>query len=126
MIFCNDKIFLKVWKVTPHEKYIDLQATTSEKNKDGTYTNSRWFARVIGHAFNNLTGKIKEGDKIVSTKSKFTNETIKNDDGSYKNMFKFLILEADFLTQAEAPAADDTTFVSKSEEKPATEDDCPW
>ena len=42
MIFNDNKIYAKVWKVTPSEngKYIDLQITTSEKDNDGNYVNS--------------------------------------------------------------------------------------
>ena len=58
MIFNDNKIYAKVWKVTPSEngKYIDLQITTSEKDNDGNYVNSSWFPRVIGKAVNTLKG----------------------------------------------------------------------
>ena len=47
MIFNDNKIYAKVWKVTPSEngKYVDLQITTSEKDNDGNYVNSSWFPR---------------------------------------------------------------------------------
>ena len=65
MIFIHDKIYAKVWKITKHEKYADIQITTSEKDNDGNYINSGWFPRLIGHAFNSLKDTLKEGDKIV-------------------------------------------------------------
>ena len=94
MIFCHDKIYAKVWKITKSEKYLDLQVTTSEKNTEGNYVNSGWFPRAIGHAFNSLKDTLKEGDRIVITKSKLTNERYTAQDGTTKSSFKFLILEA--------------------------------
>lgn len=125
MIFIHDKIYAKVWKVEKHEKYIDLQVTTSEKDGDGKYINSGWFPRLIGHAFNSLKDKIKEGDRIVITKSKITNERYTKD-GVTKSTFKFVILEAeideprsDSTVQQPAPAAQTTPA-------PTGNDTCPW
>ena len=95
MIFNENKIYAKVWKVTPSEngKYVDLQITTSEKDSDGNYVNSSWFPRVIGKAVNTLKG-LKREDRIIITKSKFTNERKDTENGK-KSFFRFLILEAD-------------------------------
>lgn len=129
MIFIHDKIYAKVWKVDKKEKYIDLQATTSEKDGDGNYINSGWFPRLIGHAFNSLKDKIKEGDRLIITKSKLTNERYTAQDGSTKSAFKFVVLEAEIeeprnSTPAEAPAqsASAQTNVAAA----ATNDACPW
>ena len=91
MIFNDNKIYAKVWKVTPSEngKYVDLQITTSEKDSNGDYVNSSWFPRVIGKAVNTLKG-LKREDRIIITKSKFTNERRDTDDGK-KSFFRFLI-----------------------------------
>lgn len=125
MIFIHDKIYAKVWKVTKAEKYIDLQVTTSEKDADGNYVNSGWFPRLIGHAFHSLKDKIKEGDRIIITKSKMTNERYKDKDGDPKSAFKFVILEAtieeskgDSESAAPAPAA--------QQEETAKDGACPW
>ena len=128
MIFCHDKIYAKVWKITKFEKYLDLQITTSEKNPDGSYINSSWFSRVIGHAFNTLKDILKENDRIIITKSKFTNERYTAQDGTTKSAFKFLILEASIegnpdvketpKTESTKPAANDMASDNK--------DTCPW
>ena len=94
MIFIHDKIFAKVWKVEKSEKYIDLQVTTSEKDKEGNYVNSGWFPRLIGHAFNALKDAIKEGDTLIITKCKITNERYEDNEGNKKSRFKFVVLEA--------------------------------
>lgn len=128
MIFIHDKIYAKVWKVDKHEKYIDLQATTSEKDADGNYINSGWFPRLIGHAFNSLKDKIKEGDRLIITKSKMTNERYTAQDGSLKSAFKFVVLEAeieepkDSASAASAQSAPAQTPAAA----PAANDTCPW
>ena len=130
MIFIHDKIFAKVWKVEKAEKYIDLQVTTSEKDKEGNYINSGWFPRLIGHAFNSLKDRIKEGDRLIITKAKITNERYTAQDGSTKSAFKFVVLEAeidepkDTDSAAVVPAQSDTAQTPAA--PPATNDSCPW
>lgn len=128
MIFIHDKIYAKVWKVDKHEKYIDLQATTSEKDTDGNYINSGWFPRLIGHAFNSLKDKIKEGDRLIITKSKMTNERYTAQDGSTKSAFKFVVLEAEIEEPKDSVPA--TPAQSAPAQTPAaaptTNDTCPW
>ena len=97
MIFCNNTVYGKVWKITKNEKYLDLQMTTSEKTQgtEGEYINSGWFPRVIGHAFNTIKDTIKEGDTIVITKCKFTNERYTAEDGSKKSAgIRLIVLDA--------------------------------
>lgn len=126
MIFCHDKIYAKVWKVTPSEKYLDLQISTSEKDRDGNYINSNWFPRCIGHAFNTLNGKVKEGDRITITLSKLSNEKYTAKDGSAKSAFRFIVLEASIDAPHNAePAATPAATASVSDTK-AADDDCPW
>lgn len=133
MIYNENKIFAKVWKVTPSEngKYIDLQITTSEKDSDNNYINSSWFPRCIGKAVNTLKG-LKREDRIIITKSKFTNERKDMDDGSKRSFFRFLILEAEIeggSNENNTPTENNKTKSTKSqpaETKPEAEEDCPW
>ena len=127
MIFIHDKIYAKVWKVDKKEKYIDLQATTSEKDNDGNYINSGWFPRLIGHAFNSLKDKIKEGDRLIITKSKMTNERYTAQDGTTKSAFKFVVLEAEIEESRDAaPAAPAQAAPAATAAAPAANDNCPW
>lgn len=114
MIFNNTTIYGKVWKVTrPTDeqgnprKYIDLQISTYEKQND-EYVYSSWFPRVIGHAFNSLSG-VKEGDNIAITKSKFTNEKYTDKEGNTKSAFRFLILEAKIEDKNAKSTTENTT-----------------
>lgn len=123
MIYCTNKIYGKVWKITKAEKYLDLQMTTSEKNTDGEYINSGWFPRCIGHAFNSLKDTLKEGDRIVITKSKLTNERYTAKDGTVKSAFRFLVLEAEVEgTKNEAPKPTEPTTDTNTPDG----DDMPW
>lgn len=123
MIYCTNKIYGKVWKITKAEKYLDLQMTTSEKNADGEYINSGWFPRCIGHAFNSLKDTLKEGDRIVITKSKLTNERYTAKDGTVKSAFRFLVLEAEVEgTKNETPKPAEPTADTNAPDG----DDMPW
>ena len=131
MIFIHDKILAKVWKVEKSEKYIDLQVTTSEKDKEGNYDNSGWFPRLIGHAFNALKDTIKEGDSLIITKCKITNKRYKDDEGNTKSRFKFVVLEASIgepkennETPAATPAASAPAVQTVA--APAANDNNPW
>ena len=126
MIFCKDKIYAKVWSIKKEDKYIDLRISTSEKDRDGNYVNSTWFPRLIGHAFNSLKDELKEGDRLIITKSKFTNESYTKD-GVVKSSFKFVVLEAEIDAPAsETPEAAPAPASTPASAAPAASDSCPW
>ena len=133
MIFNQGKIYGKIWDVKQSDKYIDLRMTTSEKNADGAYIYSTWFPRTIGNAFINLKDKVKVGDSILITKSKFSNESYKNKEGVSKSAFKFLIVDAEIAAEHGGSENKDTHAESKKSAnsesasvKDSGEDDCPW
>ena len=133
MIYNENKIYAKVWKVSPSEngKYIDLQITTSEKDTDGNYINSSWFPRCIGKSVNTLKG-VKREDKIIILKSKFTNERKSLEDGSFKSFFRFLILEAEIENANTKDGIDNTKETKKEQNdfdaaaEQGTEENDPW
>lgn len=95
MIFINNAtIYAKVWDIKKSDKYADLRISTSEKDKNGDYHNSNWFARAIGKAFNQLNG-ISVKDTVIISKAKLTNESYTDKDGNKKSSFKFIIMEFD-------------------------------
>lgn len=127
MIFVRDKVYAKVWKIQEHEKYLDLQISTSEKDAEGNYVNSSWFPRAIGHAFNTLKGNLKEGDRLVITKCKLTNEKYTARDGTVKSGFKFVILEASVEENNNKAVQPGAQPASAAVSEPAKGDDtCPW
>lgn len=138
MIFNNTTQYAKIWKVTrPKDekgnprKYMELQITTSEKTQDGEYINSKWYPRVIAHAFNSLKdlveGEYKKPINLKITKSKFVNEKYTNKDDEIRYAFRFLILEANL--DDSQPQNTDTTQPAPQEPEATNnkaEDDCPW
>ena len=131
MIFNSGQIYGKVWKVTPAEngKYIDLRITTSEKDAEGNFINSTWFPRAIGHAANSLKG-VKEGDRILITKSKFTNESREISEGNRRTYFNFRIIEAKILNEEKQKEITEETKTEPTTptSAPIIDDaeDCPW
>ncbi len=110
MVFVNGKIYAKVWNVDAKEKYTDLRISTSEKvEKDGntSYINSNWFVRAVGKAFNQLKD-INEGDRVVITKAKLSNEQYEKD-GEKRSAFRFVVLEFESKEDTKAPEADNTS-----------------
>lgn len=124
MIFNSSTVYAKVWKVEKSEKYIDLTISTSEKDQDENVKYSRWFPRCIGHAFQSLKD-VAEGDRIVITKSKFTNECYEDKEGNKRNYFKFLIMEAEKQNDGEKSAENKPSTESENK-APAKEEDWPF
>lgn len=114
----NANIRIKVWKIDRKEKYTELRASTSEKNKDGTYTNSNWFPRAIGPAHEALKN-VNEGDTIYVKKAKFSNEPYTTPDGQKKSAFRFLIME---LGEAQQPHQSAPSAPAKQKINPVTAD----
>lgn len=107
----ENKIFAKVWKIDKKDKYADLRISTSEKvEKDGetSYINSNWFVRAVGKAFNQLKD-INEGDRVVITKAKLSNEQYEKD-GEKRSAFRFVVLEFESKDDAQPTesASDDS------------------
>ena len=134
MIYCNNQVYMKVWKIfEKKEKYMDLSCSTSEKDLDGNYVNSNWTPRLIGHAFNTLKDKLKAGDRILVTKCKFTNERYQDkESGEWKQNFKLLILEADTVDSVSGgskPAAETAPAANAhgaTETEQPAEEESPW
>lgn len=123
MIYNNNTIFARVWKVTKSDKYIDLQISTWEKDNDGNTTYSSWYPRVVGHAFNTLKD-VKDGDNIKITKCKMTNTLKLKEDGSKKPYFNFVIFEAEIenAQKNDTPSQSNTTTTTSD----VKDDDTPW
>ena len=128
MIFVKDqKQYMKVWDIKPSEKYTDLRVTTSEKKDDGTYENSSWFVRCIGHAHNKIK-EVKVRDTIIANRFRLTNTQGTAKDGSKRSYFRFILLDFELsqgngrpLNDAPAPEAPQQTAAEE-----ASEDDMPF
>lgn len=134
MIYCKEKNYAKVWKISKKtDKYMDLQISTSEKDKDGNYLNSSWFPRVIGHAYQSLKDTLNEGDRIIITGCKFTNEKYTAQDGTIKSAFRLLILDAEKADDSNKASGGEHPETAETKSQPTTAReaakqpvDCPW
>jgi hypothetical protein len=125
MIYTTNPIYGKVWKIMRTEqKYMDVRMSTSSKDSDGKWVDSTWFPRLMGHAFNSLKDKLKEGDRIVITKAILENTSYEKD-GAKKSSFRFRVLEAEI---DESRQAEDENVAVEAEETPEStaKDACPW
>lgn len=103
MIFINDVRYVKVWDVNQYEKFIKLQASTSDKKQDGSYENSGWYINLVGKAFEQ--GRhLKKGDTITINKGKITNVYNKDKKQSYLNVTAFDIEVQGQRNQQQKPA----------------------
>ena len=85
------QVYARVWNITTADKYTDLRVSTSEKRQDGTYANSNWFFRCIGHAHNKAK-ELHVTDNIKVTKLKLTNEQYEKD-GQKRSALRVIVLE---------------------------------
>lgn len=123
----NSKVYMKVWDIKPLEKYTDLRATTSEKKEDGSYLNSSWFPRCIGHA-HNKTKELAKGDTILVTRFKLTNEPYEKD-GVKRSFFRMLVLDYEVSKRADGQTGKQTVKKAEQQQKQeesASEEDMPF
>lgn len=90
MILFN-KAYCTIWDIKPSEKYTDIRISTSEKNRDGNYVNSNWFARCIGKAHNQIKN-FEVKDRAIILSGKVTNETYEKD-GQKRSVLRVLIYD---------------------------------
>jgi len=119
----NDKgTYAKVWEISERkDKYTDFRFSTSEKLEDGTYKNSNWNGRLVGHAFNAIP-KLEPGQRIIIKSAKITNEAYKNQDGQNRSYLRVVIFEA-AVADADGAQATSTAPKTKKAEPASTDDD---
>lgn len=119
MIYFTNQ-YAKLWEIKMNEKYADVRISTSEKNQDGSYTNSNWFGRCLGGGLKDIAN-FKEGDRIKITKGKVTNETYTDKSGNKKSFVRVMIygIESADGNNTYTPAQSATTTPQeKSKQKP--------
>ena len=79
--------YVKVWNIDMDGKYPKLRISTSEKDKEGNYINSNWFATCIGKSAETAR-KLKEGDTIA-VRGKISNKYDKEKNVTYYNVALF-------------------------------------
>lgn len=87
MIYCNNKNYFKVFKVTEFDKSIRYSVGTSEE-RNGSYRKSYWDLFV--YKSNLMVPRFSEGDTIVAEKLKI--ENVWNSE-KQKNYLSVVLLE---------------------------------
>lgn len=118
MFFVADR-FTRVNKIfekkKPDSKYVTLSVGTAEKTQDDEWENSSWFARAVGHAFQQIEkGEITEKE-TYSTRGKLTNVRYQDDDEKWHDNYVYTIF--DFGPKGQD--ASSNSSLSKSGGKPA-------
>ncbi len=124
--------YAKIWKITPADKYADVRISTSEKDKDGNYVNSNWFARCLGKAAKQIL-EIKEGERIKINKGKVSNELYTDKNGEKKSALRVIIFDLESAdtsggTASYTPAQSAATAASNKDEEAhqQADDDYPF
>ena len=82
--------YATVWSVEDKGNFVRGRISTSEKNKDGKYINSNWFATFVGKAKEPaLALSTKDRIKIISGKISNTTTGEGKDKKSYLNVVVF-------------------------------------
>jgi hypothetical protein len=93
-MFSNNS-YATIWKINPHDKYLDVQLSTSRKNHDTNEyeTDFSGFVRFVGKAFEK--GKnLREGDRIKTLSCGVSNHYDKERNITYNNFLMFDYSEA--------------------------------
>lgn len=70
-----------------HDRYATVKISTGDKQQDGSYVNTNWFARFVGKAFEKLD-QLESKDKIRIT-GKVANPYNKETKKAYLNLVVF-------------------------------------
>lgn len=94
--------YAKVWKITSHEKYTDIQCSTSQK-KDGNYvTDFSGFVRLVGDAHKKAVD-LSEKDSI-----KIGNFGVTNSFSNGKNYTNIIMFDFEIKGQESNNSAADS------------------
>lgn len=105
MFFVKDA-YAVVWSVDKIEdRYARVRIGTSEKDQQGNYTNSNWFATFVGKARDKVE-TLKAKDRITVITGKISNVSKKQDDASYKTYLNVVVFDfevRDFQGNQDSP-----------------------
>lgn len=97
MFFIKDT-FAVVWSVDKIEdRYAKVRIGTSEKDQQGVYINSNWFATFVGKA-KNKAETLNAKDRINILSAKISNVSKKQEDGSYKTYLNVVVFDFEIHT----------------------------
>lgn len=90
--------YAKIWKVDAHEKYTEVQLSTSNKEKEVDFSG---YARLVGKSHTKATEAcLKNGDSIKIHNFGVTNNYVKKTNRSYTNI---IIFDCDVVQRKSRP-----------------------
>lgn len=95
----SDAAIVKVWEIkgTQSGKSVFAKASSSRKNKDGSYENSSWSLLVVGNALQKI-GKLTLPCLIAVTGGEIKSQTYEEKDTGKKRYGAPTIVVYDFIT----------------------------
>lgn len=110
----NSSKYVKVWDVKTENGVVKGDVSSSKKNQNGEYENSKWFPAFFGKSKEKALS-LNKGDTIEITQGGFSNTYNKEKKVTYYNM---VIFDFEVMTQGGA-----TTKAVSTKPEVAEEDD---
>ena len=88
--------YAKLWNLDSTGNYPRARISTSEKDQQGNYKNSSWFATFLGDA-KQKTEMLNGNERIKILKGKVSNIGKKMEDGSYRNYLNVAIFDFELV-----------------------------
>jgi len=98
MILFNN-VYATVWEVEDKGNFVKGRISTSEKNKEGKYVNSYWFATFVGKAKEPALA-LSAKDRIKITSGKISN-TITGEGEDRKSFVNVVIFDFENLSNSQ-------------------------
>ena len=107
--------YASLWSVEKQEKYSKTQISTSEKDKNGEWTNSNWNANFVGSAHTKAAAqeKTKTPKRILITNGTVKTHTYEKD-GQKKLAVDVTVFDFEYVTKESSPTKTESPTVAQS------------
>lgn len=107
--------YASLWSVEKQEKYSKAQISTSEKDKNGEWTNSNWNANFVGaaHTKSLAQEKTKTPKRILITSGTVKTRTYEKD-GQKKLAVDVTVFDFEYVTKESSPTKTESSVAAPS------------
>lgn len=107
--------YASLWSVDKQEKYSKAQISTSEKDKNGEWTNSNWNANFVGtaHTKSLAQEKTKTPKRILITSGTVKTRTYEKD-GQKKLAVDVTVFDFEYVTKESSPTKTESSAAAPS------------
>lgn len=116
--------YASLWSVEKQEKYSKAQISTSEKDKNGEWTNSNWNANFVGSAHTKAAAqeKTKTPKRILITSGTVKTRTYEKD-GQKRLAVDVTVFDFEYVTrESPAPKASESSSSTNSQHEEVISD----